>query len=177
MKRICRFAAANLLFLLGLASSSLAQSTSFDVEVFLDDMDISGYFVADFTPASADVSTTGSGNLNPTLNLQVGKRYKFTYANAGNHPFEVLAKGADPTGDTALLSLAGTGTMESDTGVAWLEASSTSTSHFYFTLTPALHTAMQQGGRTPGYRCNFHPSSMRGSIAVSTSGVADWKKF
>ena len=150
-----------------------AQSTSFDVEVALDDFGTFGYFVASYAPASANVAPTGSGNLNPTMNLEAGKRYRFTYANAGEHPFEILARGTDPGQDTVLLSLIGPGTLESDTGIDWHVQGN----QFYFTLTPALAAAMQASGKTPGYRCNSHPFDMRGSFHLISSSVEDWPDY
>lgn len=152
--------------------SAGAQAVS-DVQVTLLDVPTVAYYIDSYSPLSANVGTTGSTNLNPAMNLVVGKRYKFTFADGANHPFQVIAEAANPTGDTILLSQGGiVGSFESDPGVAWLETGS----DMYFTVTTALLTAMNAGGSVPGYRCDFHPASMRGLFLVS-SGVKDWSQY
>ena len=63
----------------------------------------------------------------------VTSRFLVTMAAAG-----ILTRGSDPGQDTVLLSLIGTGSLESDTGIRWLESGN----QFYFTLSPALAAAM-----------------------------------
>jgi hypothetical protein len=98
----------------------------------------------------------------PTLNLTVGLRYQATVA--AGHPLALLAKGATPAADTVLLVQgAATGTLEADPGINWVEAGNTVT----FTLTQTLVNAMNVSG-IPGYRCNAHPSGMRGNFNIIT---------
>lgn len=152
-------------------AGTAAANTNFDVRVNLDDAGIAGYFMSSFIPGDAGIGPTGSGNLNPTMNLRMGTRYRYNYTNAGSHPFELIAKGANSGGDTVLLSfLGGTGPLESDPQIEWTESGP----DFYFTLTGNLVEQMRQGGRIPGYHCNFHPDDMRGNITTSpaTSNLA-----
>jgi hypothetical protein len=149
-----------------------AQATS-DIQVTLLDLPTVAYYIDSYSPLSADVGSTGSSNLNPTMKLVVGSRYKFTFADGVNHPFQVIAKGANSTLDTVLLAQGPTiGSLEGDSGIAWLESGS----DMYFTATLTLVNAMNAGGLVPGYRCEFHPDNMRGSFTI-VSGVADWRKY
>jgi hypothetical protein len=162
--------------LLSVSSLAKSQNTSFDVLINLDDVDSSGYFVSSFSPASANLCTTGAAHLNPVLNMEIGKRYKFTYANASNHPFEVMAK--DPGfNHTILLSRGATGTFESDASVEWVENQPASPNDFYFTLTPALAAAMSSGGKTPAYQCLIHGLDMSNTINLAQSRVGNWDEY
>jgi hypothetical protein len=101
----------------------------------------------------------------PTINLEVGQRYQVTILDPVFHPLEVIAKGASSVNDTVLLAQGGTGgSFESDGGVAWVDESGGVVT---FTMTADLLTAMQNGGRIPGYRCLNHPASMRGNFNVT----------
>lgn len=135
------------------------------VTVNLNDMDVAGYFLASYSPIEANVGMTGSSNLNTTMSLRYGTRYNFVYTNAGSHPFEVIAKGANSGLDTTLLSLGGAGSMEGNAGVQWAEAGTS----FTFILTGPLADAMVQSGNVPGYRCQFHPDDMRGNIVFAAA--------
>jgi glucose/arabinose dehydrogenase len=101
---------------------------------------------------------------NPTINLVTGKRYRVTVVNPVSHPLQILAKGTSSANDTVLLYQGGgTGSWESDAGVDWQDLAG---GVVEFTLTPALLTAMSEGGKSPGYRCSLHTSMMRGSFLV-----------
>ncbi len=103
----------------------------------------------------------------PTINLEVGKRYQVTILDPVFHPLEVIAKGASSVNDTVLLAQGATsGSFESDAGVAWVDGSGGVVT---FTMTADLLTAMQNGGRIPGYRCLTHPASMRGNFNVTVA--------
>lgn len=112
--------------------------------------------------SSTDIFAGALPANDPTLNLTIGKRYQATVA--AGHPLAILAKGASAAADTVLLVQgAATGTLEADAGINWVEAGSTVT----FTLTQTLANAMNVGG-IPGYRCNAHPSGMRGDFNIVT---------
>ncbi len=114
-------------------------------------------------------STSGLGTIstqNPTLTVQIGKRYQVTVTNFGIHPIEIIAKAATTVGDTVLLSQKPlvVGTFESDPGVNWQD---TDTGTVTFTLTPGLYNAMIASGLVPGYRCGNHSVfGMRGNFNV-----------
>lgn len=100
----------------------------------------------------------------PTMNLVVGTRYAATVVNGSSHPLNIIARGASAGQDVVLLAMGGTtGSFESDVGVGFTDSAGV----IAFTLTQALATAMAQGGRTPGYRCGVHTTTMRGFFAVT----------
>lgn len=122
----------------------------------------SSYRLDAFTPADAEFGTIGSAD--PTLPLELGKRYQVTSTLYTVHPFEVIAKSTSPTQDKVLLSMAATGPFESDPKVNWQDDGQGTA---VFTLTTELYQAMIQGGRTPGYRCRPHFMEMRGDFTVT----------
>jgi hypothetical protein len=124
------------------------------------------YVLDAFEPSESNLGTIGSED--PTLALQFGQRYQVTIVNAQTHPFEVIAKGDNASGDTVLLSMSGTGILESDPGVAWIEDGLGTVS---FTVTLDLYAAMVGKGRVPGYRCGVHVSTMRGDFNIQ--GIPD----
>ncbi|MCH7920810.1 MAG: hypothetical protein IIC50_22900, partial [Planctomycetes bacterium] len=134
------------LFLPGLLAT-VATGQSPDLRWTFGNVGSSSYRLDSFSPTSARLGSIGSQD--PTLPLEVGKRYEITVVNGQVHPLEILAKGNSAGQDVVLLSMATNGPFESDAGVAWIEHGQGRVS---FTLTPALHQAMQQGGRRPGYR-------------------------
>lgn len=121
-----------------------------------------------FTPTDAGFGAIGSQN--PTLPLELGKRYEVKVPNYTVHPFEVLAKGASPSQDGVLLSMAVGAPFESDPAVQW-EDNGQGTVRF--TLTTALYQAMLDSGRTPGYRCRPHAFVMRGDFTVTGGPIAE----
>ncbi len=121
-----------------------------------------------FTPSDAAFGTLGSEN--PTLPLELGKRYEIVVPNYTVHPFEVLAKGASPSQDGVLLSMAVGAPFESDPDVQWADNGQGT---IRFTLTTALYQAMLDGGRTPGYRCRAHPFAMRGDFTMTGGPIAE----
>ncbi|MBE7560972.1 PQQ-dependent sugar dehydrogenase [bacterium] len=105
----------------------------------------------------------------PTLNLIQGRRYRAIIQDPGTHPFDIVALGSNSGEDTVLLAQgAGTGTMEGDGTVAWVDVGDGTVE---FTLSPSLVAAFTAGGKTPGYRCNAHPDSMRGQFALYGTGT------
>lgn len=120
------------------------------------------YTLDAFDPNDFPLSTLGAED--PTLLLHLGRRYQVTVVNYGPHPFEVLAKGANSTLDTVLLSMAASGlTFESDSEVAWQDDGAGTVA---FTLTQDLYNAMTGAGQNPGYRCGVHVGTMRGDFDV-----------
>jgi len=125
----------------------------------------------DYQLTSVSSSELYSGSLpanDPVINLIVGKRYGVTVTDPVTHPFQVIAKASDSSQDIELLSQGSTvSSFESDPDVNWVDSGS---GLVEFTVTDALATAMRQGGRAPGYRCEVHPATMRGDFAVYGAG-------
>lgn len=104
----------------------------------------------------------------PAINLIVGRRYGVTVTDPITHPFQVIAKSTDFSEDIPLLSQGGTvSSFESDQGVNWVDNGS---GLVEFTVTRDLVAALRQGGRTPGYRCEVHPGTMRGDFEAFGAG-------
>ena len=146
-------------FLLLLSSVVLSQDP--DVSWTFGNVGSSSYRLDAFTPDNSNLGPIGGQN--PTLVLELGKRYQVKITNASVHPFEVLAKGASAGQDKVLLSMGSPkGAFESDPDVAWNDSGST----VQFTLTRALYDAMWETGRRPGYRCRPHLFQMRGDFEI-----------
>ncbi|MFH1717169.1 MAG: PQQ-dependent sugar dehydrogenase [Planctomycetota bacterium] len=134
-----------------------------DVALTFGNVDFLSYRLDAFEPADVDLGA-GIGAEDPTLTLQLGKRYQVKVINYVPHPFEVIAKGTSAGADRVLLSMGGPlGPFESDPDVAW---SDTGSGTVAFTLTSGLYDALTDSGRVPGYRCRVHASTMRGSFEV-----------
>jgi hypothetical protein len=104
---------------------------------------------------------------NPTLPLEVGKRYQLSVANYTAYPLEVIAKGASVAQDRVLLSMGSNeGTFASDPEVNWQDLGQ---GVVQFTLTPRLYHAMMDAGGTPGYRCRTQAATMRGDFVVKSN--------
>ncbi len=102
---------------------------------------------------------------NPTLLLEMGKRYQVRVVHYTDYPLEVIAKGASAGRDKVLLSMGSdTGTFAADREVNWQDDGRGTVR---FTLTPRLFNAMEEGGLTPGYRCRAQAATMRGDFAVT----------
>jgi hypothetical protein len=105
------------------------------------------------------------GGENPTLLLEMGKRYHVRVVHYTDHPLEVIAKGASVSRDKVLLSMgSGAGAFASDPAVNWQDDGQGTVQ---FTLTARLFNAMSEGGLTPGYRCRAQAATMRGDFAVT----------
>ena len=154
------FAAACLI----LVSGARAQTSDFNLT-----FDNNSFIAYVLTAVSS--TKVYSGTLpaeNPKLNLIVGKRYGIQVLHYTSHPFQVVAKGATSASDVVLLGQgAASGSFESDSAVAWTDSGGT----VAFTATLALVQAMKASGATPGYRCQIHPSTMRGSFTVYGDGA------
>lgn len=122
------------------------------------------YVLDAYEPNDIPFGTVGADD--PTLLLELGKRYQVTVANSSAHPFEVIAKGATDSGDTVLLSMktdAGL-PLESDTLIAWEDDGAGTAA---FTLTEDLYNAMLGTvDQRPGYRCGIHVVNMRGDFDI-----------
>jgi hypothetical protein len=114
-------------------------------------------------PSCVHLGTFGAEN--PTLLLEVGRRYQVRVVNYAAYPLEVIAKGASASRDKVLLSMgSGTGAFASDPEVNWHDDGQ---GVVRFTLTARLFKAMAEGGLTPGYRCRAQAATMRGDFAVT----------
>ena len=102
---------------------------------------------------------------NPTLLLEVGKRYQVRVVHYTDYPLEVIGKGASNTRDRVLLSMGSdAGTFAADPAVNWQDDGQGT---IQFTLTARLFEAMAEGGLTPGYRSRAQAATMRGDFAVT----------
>jgi glucose/arabinose dehydrogenase len=145
--------------------SSAAYGQLYDVAWTLGDIGSAGYKLDAFEPAGANLGIVGATN--PTLTLQMGQRYQATVVNYTVHPLEIIGKAASSSQDKVLLSMgAFAGTLESDPDVKWED---TGQGTVRFTLTQRLYHAMIDGGRTPGYRCRIHATTMRGDFAIPSN--------
>ena len=151
--------------------ATVATGQTPDVRWTFGNVGSSSYRLDAFSPGSANFGPLGVQD--PTLPLDEGKRYEVTVINEQAHPLEILAKGDSADQDVVLLSMAPgigghyeAGLFEADPNVAWIEHGQGRVS---FTLTPQLHSAMQLGGRTPGYRCRSHATRMRGDFTVAVA--------
>jgi glucose/arabinose dehydrogenase len=138
-----------------------ARAQSYDAAWTFGSVDFSSYRLDAFEPSGLAFPTLGSEN--PSLPLELGKRYQVKVTDYNVHPFEVIGKAASSAQDRVLLSMSVAGSLESDPGVAW-EDNGQGTVRF--TLTPGLYQAMIEGGRQPGYRCRPHAATMRGNFLV-----------
>jgi len=146
-----------------LGLSATVGATSHDVGWTFGNVGSSSYRLDAFEPDDAGLGAS-LGAQDPTLTVQVGKRYRVLVTNFRPHPFEVLAKGASPGADIALLAQGNTvGSFESDPDVDWTDNGAGTVA---FTLTSDLHAAMMVAGHIPGYRCRAHIFTMRGDFNV-----------
>ncbi len=149
-------------------TGAIVQAQSYDTAWTFGNVDFFSYRLDAFEPGDIEFAPLGSEN--PTLPLELGKRYQVKVTNYSSHPFEVIAKAASASQDKVLLSMAAQGPLESDPAVAW-EDNGTGTVRF--TLTIDLYQAMVEGGRKPGYRCRPHASLMRGDFTVAGLPIAE----
>ncbi len=146
-----------------LSTSGAIQAASHDVAWTFGNVGSSSYRLDAFEPSDA-VLGASIGTQNPTLTVQVGRRYQVTVTNFIPHPLQVLAKGDSAGSDVALLSQGSSiGPFESDPEVDWVDNGSGTVT---FTLTSGLYNAMIDSGHVPGYRCRAHPFTMRGNFDV-----------
>jgi hypothetical protein len=116
-------------------------------------------------PERCRISLGTLGGDNPTLLLELGKRYQVRVVNYTEYPLEVIAKGASAARDKVLLSMGSdAGTFAADPGVNWQDDGRGTVR---FTLTARLFEAMAEGGLTPGYRSRAQAATMRGDFAVT----------
>jgi hypothetical protein len=116
-------------------------------------------------PEPCRISLGTLGGDNPTLLLEVGKRYQVRVVHYTEYPLQVIAKGASDSRDRVLLSMGSdTGTFAADPQVNWQDDGRGTVR---FTLTARLFEAMSEGGLTPGYRSRAQAATMRGDFAVT----------
>jgi hypothetical protein len=124
-------------------------------------------FTSSFTLTAVSSTDLFQGSLptdDPTITLEVGKRYQVTVVNFGSHPFQVIAKGGSSPSDVILLSLGATvGSFEADAGVSWTDSGAGVVT---FTLIQGLADAMAAPSHVPGYRCGVHTGTMRGNFTI-----------
>jgi glucose/arabinose dehydrogenase len=149
-------------------SSVTAHAQLFDVAWTFGNVGSNSYRLDAFEPANIEFGTIGSEN--PTLPLELGKRYQVKVSDYIMHPFEIIAKSTSVTQDKVLLSMSIQGPFESDPQVNW-EDDGRGTVRF--TLTTPLYQAMIEDGLIPGYRCRIHLFSMRGDFLVSGLPIAE----
>jgi hypothetical protein len=150
------------LFSLLFVGAAAARARVYDVGWTFGDDGFGAYRLEALEPSMP--SLVPFGRENPTLLLGVGKRYQVQVVNHTAYPLEVVAKGASAAQDRVLLSMgAGAGAFASDPEVNWQDDGQGTVR---FTLTPRLFQAMEEGGRTPGYRCRTQAGAMRGDFAV-----------
>jgi hypothetical protein len=100
---------------------------------------------------------------NPTLLLEVGKRYQVRVVNYTDYPLEVIAKGASAGRDKVLLSMGSdTGTFAADREVNWQDDGRGTVS----SRRPACSRRWRKGV-CPGYRSRAQAATMRGDFAVT----------
>jgi glucose/arabinose dehydrogenase len=122
------------------------------------------------TLSSTQVFGGGLPSDDPTINLIVGKRYGVHVVNFAAHPVAIVALGASAAQDVdLLLQGAGVGSLEGDAGIGWTDDGA---GNVEFTVTPSLIAAMTVSAHTPGYICDIHPATMRGSFDIFNNGVA-----
>jgi len=165
-RKLKLIANAVLLVVFGNAVSAWAQSP--DLSWTFGNAGSISYRLNNFDPADIEFGEIGAQD--PTLPLELGKRYQVTVTNYTFHPFEIIAKSSSPSQDIVLLSMSIQGPFESDPDVAWQDDGQGTVS---FTLTTALFQAMSQGGLIPGYRCRAHFFEMRGDFTVAGLPIAE----
>jgi glucose/arabinose dehydrogenase len=154
--------------ILALLGSVTVHAQLFDVAWTFGNVGSSAYRLNAFEPDNIEFGTIGSQN--PTLPLELGKRYQVKVTDYTVHPLEIIAKATSSAQDKVLLSMAIQGPFESDPQVKW-EDDGRGTVRF--TLTLPLYLAMTEGGRTPGYHCRPHSFAMRGDFLVSGLPIAE----
>lgn len=149
-----------------LLAAAGAQAQPVDVAWTFGSVASSSYRLDAFDPS--DIVFGAIGSQDPTLALELGKRYQVTVTEYSVHPLEVIAKAPSGTSDKVLLSMSVTGPFESDPDVNWQDDGRGTAA---FTLTTALYQAMLEGGRVPGYHCRPHFMEMRGDFTVTGAPV------
>lgn len=155
------------LLMIALSMGGVIQAA--DVEWTFGNNSFFSYRLDSFSPTQAQIGAIGAED--PTISLELGKRYAVTVTQYSAHPLEIIAKANSAGEDTVLLSQGGfEGPFEDDPQVAWNDDGAGTVA---FTLTLKLYEAMSGPQRNPGYRCFFHSSTMRGNFEVSGAPFAD----
>lgn len=111
-------------------------------------------YILEAVEGEADVGEISEKD--PVLILSIGKRYRIINRVKNSHPFEFVNRGAAAVEDTVLLSQleADTEAFTEDPEVNFVKRED----GFSFTLTREL------AGDLDGYRCAYHPMSMRADV-------------
>lgn len=150
----------------GVATEARGQNTSSDVQVVLNVDHGVSWWVSSFSPPGANVVPgTGSGNPNPVMSLEIGKRFHFNNLGAG-HPYSLFADGA--TDDFLLSEYGDPGTFEANPAVDWYDDG---VDDMYFTVTPALADALTAPGKVARYTCLTHFGIMQGDLAFKAAAT------
>ncbi|MFC1636724.1 PQQ-dependent sugar dehydrogenase [Planctomycetota bacterium] len=150
------------------ALSTTAFAQPHDVAWTFGNVGSSSYKLDAFEPGDVGFGTIGEQD--PTLPLELGRRYQVKVTNYTVHPFEVIAKAASPSQDQVLLSMSIQGPLESDPEVNWEDDGRGTVA---FTLTLSLYEAMTAKELNPGYRCRPHLFTMRGDFAITGLPIAE----
>ena len=148
--------------------STAAIGQTYDVAWTFGAVGTAAYRLDAVAPGGIDFGTLDSQN--PTLPLELGKRYQVEVTNYTVHPLEIIAKSANSSLDVVLLSMAVQGSFESDAKVKWEDDGQGTVR---FTMTTALYQAMMVSGHTPGYRCRPHFMEMRGDFSIGGLPIDD----
>lgn len=140
--------------MIGAAGETFAQATS-DVHVTWTENLGSSYRIAS---QSHPVGTVGADN--PVITLQMGKRYRWTFADFFSHPMELFSL----NGPSLLAQGGAVGTLESDATIAWLDTGA----DMYFNMNGKLGDALRATG-TASYQCQVHPGIMGSTINFSAA--------
>jgi len=150
-----------------LSAAVTTDAQPIDVAWTFGNVGSSSYRLDAFDPSDIAFGTVGSQD--PTLPLELGKRYQVTVTQPSVHPLEIIAKAPSAPSDVVLLSMSVNAPFESDPDVNWVDDGQGTVA---FTLTTPLYQAMLEGNRVPGYRCRPHLFQMRGDFTV-TGGPVD----
>ncbi len=145
-------------------TASPGYAASHDVAITFGNIGFDSYILQSVTPNYIDLGEIAAED--PDIILQLGKRYQVRVVNFSMHPFQVLAKGVDFSGDLVLLSQGFVvGSLEGDADIQWVDSGGDTVT---FTLSAGLYNAMIVPAKNPGYRCGNHFSTMRGNFIICT---------
>ena len=148
----------------------LGPAPTYDVAWTFGNTENQSYILNSYEPNDIPLGNIDSEN--PILLLSLGKRYQITVQDYVNHPFELIAKGADSEQDEVLLS-ANPGTVgifeRSNPDVAWIDNGIGTVT---FTLTERLHNAMIAQNKRPGYRSGVNVDNARGNFDICMAPIA-----
>lgn len=150
-------------------TASIGVAPTYDVAWTFNNAGDNSYVLELYEPN--DFKFGGIGQEDPTLLLYLGERYQVTIVDDVNHPFEVIAKGANSGLDDVLLSAKPgvTGTFESSPNVGWVDNGAGTVT---FTMHQFLYNAMTVPDKRPGYRGGIYVSDLRGDFDICAAPIA-----